>query len=236
MSQEIVVVAYSFIATVISIEEQRGSILSPPAVSVYDPGGSENSNVPFASDFSVTNIEFEPTRRTTTVVVYALSAQPGSGGSRITGHVGPSSTVPRTPELSASGAFAVRTFVIQSTMTTARAINPTAIANPLMLSLAMQPIPDFREGITEDVSDRRSDENDCNRCSEVKRLHDEWNADHMRPQREIDERLRPSEPYKNSPDDMHATDELPDGEPSLFWIKVIHTDSIMTNLLIVHLC
>lgn len=47
----------------------------------------------------MTNGELEPVRLTTIVVVYGLSAHCGSGGLRMTGQVGPSETVPRTPDV-----------------------------------------------------------------------------------------------------------------------------------------
>lgn len=94
-----VVVVYPLAPTEIVTGLQRGSILLPPAVMVYEPGGSENSNAPVASEFPVAKRELDPVRCTAIVVAYGRSAHCGSGGMRSTGHVGPSEIVPRTPEL-----------------------------------------------------------------------------------------------------------------------------------------
>src|SRR4051812_34843475 len=85
--------------TVTGSGAHRGSILPPAACSVYIPVGRENENFPDASDLRVAKTDEDPCLYTLMLVAYGLSAQPGSGGFRMTGHVGPSNTCPVTPEV-----------------------------------------------------------------------------------------------------------------------------------------
>ena len=87
---------------------------------------------------------------------------------------------------------------------------------------AMEPIPNFCEGVADSVSNKRGDDDDGNGGGNVKRLNDDVYADHVRPHREVDERLPPSERDNDDPDDMYAAQELPDGKPCLRRIQVIH--------------
>ncbi|MFA6408088.1 MAG: hypothetical protein WCW36_01250 [Candidatus Paceibacterota bacterium] len=91
---------------------QSGSFVPLPAVIVYEPGGSAKWKAPVASELPIINGVLEPARRTVTVVAYGLSAHRGSGGSRSTGHVGPSDTVPRTPESYGKMPFALPAVVV----------------------------------------------------------------------------------------------------------------------------
>ena len=68
VSQEIVVVVYPLGPTFASTLSQRGSIVLPPAVIVYEPGGSENAKAPSASEFPIINGVLELVRYTSTAV------------------------------------------------------------------------------------------------------------------------------------------------------------------------
>lgn len=83
------------------------------------------------------------------------------------------------------------------------------------------------ECVAENIPYSRRDKNNGYSGGEVEGTDNEREADHMRPQREVDERLRPTECYENSPDEVDTADELADGESGLGWIEVIHTDGVM---------
>src|SRR3989344_2440638 len=97
----------------------------------------------------------------------------------------------------------------------------------------MQPIPDMRENITDDIPNNCGDDDDRNRSGEIKRLDNDRCAYHVGPEAEIDERLRPSEGDKNGPDEMHAAHERTESEPCFGGNDVmIHDNRIVMWLLI----
>ena len=92
----------------------------------------------------------------------------------------------------------------------------------------MHPIPNASEDVADDTADKRRDDDDRHRCREIKGLYHDRQADHVRPEAEIDEHLRPTERDEDRPDDMHGADEPPDSERSLSGVDVmVHSNKVI---------
>ena len=71
----------------------------------------------------------------------------------------------------------------------------------------MQPVPDHRAEKTKDISDDTSDRDERNRCRWIEWLDEVHRLDHVRPENEIENRLRPADQNKKRPSYMPATDQ-----------------------------
>jgi hypothetical protein len=72
--------------------------------------------------------------------------------------------------------------------------------------LSMQLLPNDRAKETEDVSNRGRNQNERNRCQKIERLDHIDRLDHVRPENEIDDRLRPAEKNQERPEEMPSAD------------------------------
>ena len=71
----------------------------------------------------------------------------------------------------------------------------------------MQPVPDPRAEKTEDISDETRDRDERNGRRRIKWLEEVNWLDHVRPENEIENRLRPADQNKKRPSDMPAADQ-----------------------------
>jgi hypothetical protein len=62
--------------------------------------------------------------------------------------------------------------------------------------LTMQAVPDYRADKTENVSDSGRDYDQRNRCQRIKWFNEVNRLDHVRPENEIKDRLRPADENK----------------------------------------
>jgi hypothetical protein len=85
--------------------------------------------------------------------------------------------------------------------------------------LTMQPIPDDRADKTEDVSNHGSHHHERN-CSQQIELFDEVNRlDHVRPENEVGDWLRPGNQNQKRPDQMPSAEQCADHKPDLIGIN-----------------
>jgi len=71
----------------------------------------------------------------------------------------------------------------------------------------MQAIPDHRAQKTKDVSDDGSDQDERNRSHWIEWFNEVNRFDHVRPENEIDDRLRPSDCDQERPEQVPASDQ-----------------------------
>ena len=71
----------------------------------------------------------------------------------------------------------------------------------------MEFIPNNRADETEDVAGRGCHNDQSNGSSEIKWLNHINRLDHVRPEDEIDDRLRPAQQYENRPHQMPPSDD-----------------------------
>ena len=73
--------------------------------------------------------------------------------------------------------------------------------------LAVQPVPDHRAEKTKDISDDTRDRDERNGRRWIEWLDKVHRLDHMRPENEIENRLRPADQNKKRPSYMPAADQ-----------------------------
>ena len=74
----------------------------------------------------------------------------------------------------------------------------------------MQPVPDRRASKTKDVSDHSRDRDQDDGCGQIERFDEvDW-LDHVRPEDEIENWLRPANHNKDRPGDVPAADQQSD--------------------------
>lgn len=66
----------------------------------------------------------------------------------------------------------------------------------------MQFIPDHRADEAEDVSNHSGDHNEDDRSHQIEWFNEVNRLDHVRPENEIDDRLRPADTDKKQPNEM----------------------------------
>jgi hypothetical protein len=88
-------------------------------------------------------------------------------------------------------------------------INRGALKAKLTLS-ELQPIPDHRAYATKQISDRSSDQDEHNGSYGIERPNNINRLDHMRPEDEIENRLRPADQHKKCPHGVPAADQRGD--------------------------
>jgi hypothetical protein len=87
--------------------------------------------------------------------------------------------------------------------------------------LSMQFVPDQCAGKTKHVSEDGRDNDESNRRQRIERLDDVHRLDHVRPENEIDDRLRPSKQNEKRPEKVPSSDERTNNETDLVWISHI---------------
>ena len=82
----------------------------------------------------------------------------------------------------------------------------------------MQPVPDHRAEKTKDISDETRDRDERNGRRWIEWLDEVHRLDHVRPENEIEDRLRPADENKKRPNEMPAGDQRGDyqRDPTLF--------------------
>jgi hypothetical protein len=83
----------------------------------------------------------------------------------------------------------------------------------------MQSVPKHRAEKTEDVSGHSSDHDKGNRSNGIEWFNEVNRLDHVRPENEIEDRLRPAEENKKRPNQMPATDQGANHQPNLIGIS-----------------
>lgn len=87
----------------------------------------------------------------------------------------------------------------------------------------MQFIPDERAKKTKDVADHGSDHDECDRSERIEWLNEVNRLNHVRPENEIDDRLRPPDRNEERPEQVPAADQRGDYQPNP--VRISHTYS-----------
>ena len=83
----------------------------------------------------------------------------------------------------------------------------------------MQPVPDQRAEKTKDVSDHTSDYDERNGRRRIEWFDEVHPLDHMRPENEIEDRLRPADQNKKRPSQMPAAHQRADYQSNFVGIR-----------------
>ena len=83
----------------------------------------------------------------------------------------------------------------------------------------MQTIPDDRAEKPKDISDHSSDHDKGNRSNGIEWFNEVNRLDHVRPENEIDDRLRPAEENKKRPNHMPGADQRANHQSNLIGIS-----------------
>ena len=78
----------------------------------------------------------------------------------------------------------------------------------------MQFIPDERAKKTKDVADHGSNHDKCDRSERIEWLNEVNRLNHVRPENEIDDRLRPPDRNQERPEQVPAADQRADYQPN----------------------
>ena len=92
----------------------------------------------------------------------------------------------------------------------------------------MEFVPEDRAGETEDVSNDESDNNEGESGDGIECLDHVNRIDHMGPENEIDDRLRPTQQNEHGPKDMPAGDQRANNQTNL--IRICHWFSFLGSL------
>jgi len=116
-------------------------------------------------------------------------------------------------------------------------MNPAAVqGSPLLAkthaffvpeSAAMQAVPDHRAKKAKDVSDYSGDNDEGNRSHQIEWFNEVHRLDHVRPENEIEDRLRQAKQNQERPNEMPSTDQCADDEPN--FIGISHRCSSLTT-------
>jgi hypothetical protein len=82
----------------------------------------------------------------------------------------------------------------------------------------MQFVPNDPADKAEDVSSERRDNNERKRCQRIERLDDINRLDHVRPENEINQRLRPVKQNQEHPEQMPSADQRANYEAYFIWV------------------
>ena len=85
----------------------------------------------------------------------------------------------------------------------------------------MQSVPDHRAEKTKDISDETRDRDERNGRRWIEWLDEVHRLDHVRPENEIENRLRPADQNKKRPSYMPAADQHGDHQPNV--TRIGHT-------------
>ena len=83
---------------------------------------------------------------------------------------------------------------------------------------AVNSVPHRRQDIADGVADDGGENDDRRRSARIERPRDDRHLEHVRPKREINERLRPPQDNEQRPHDMPPTDNNRTHEPGFFRI------------------
>ena len=83
----------------------------------------------------------------------------------------------------------------------------------------MQPVPDHRAEKTKDISDETRDRDERNGRRWIEWLDEVHRLDHVRPENEIEDRLRPAKQNENRPNEMPPADQCADHQANLVGIS-----------------
>jgi hypothetical protein len=86
-------------------------------------------------------------------------------------------------------------------------------------SATMQSVPNHRAKKTEDVSDYGRDHDEGNRSHWIERFNEVNLLNHVRPENEIEDRLRPAKQNENRPNEMPPADQCADHQPNLVGVS-----------------
>jgi hypothetical protein len=89
----------------------------------------------------------------------------------------------------------------------------------------MQFVPDHRSNKTKDVSDNYRDSDEDNRRQRIEWFDDVNRLDHMRPEDEVDDALRPTEQDEKSPAHVPAAINTPTTRPILLGLAMCFVSS-----------
>ena len=93
---------------------------------------------------------------------------------------------------------------------------------------AVHPVPDVREDVPNDTSHNCSDDDNRDSRGEIKRFDGSRRVDHMRPETEVDEPLRPVQRDEDRPNEMQSTHERAKGKSGLGWVNMlVHNDAVI---------
>lgn len=93
----------------------------------------------------------------------------------------------------------------------------------------MHPIPNLREDKAEDIARDTGHDDERHRRGEIKRLHDVRQVDHVHPEHEIDDCLRPPERDEDCPDKVLAADKRACGKGCLGGIEVMIHEIMLSD-------
>jgi hypothetical protein len=90
--------------------------------------------------------------------------------------------------------------------------------------LSVQLVPDYRADKTKDISDRTGDHDERNGSHRIEWLNEIDRLDHVRPENEIDNWLRPPKQHENRPEHVPTAKQDADDEPEL--VRISHRSSL----------